>query len=765
MGGGPNPKTQARGQNEDHHSQEDSPQRRLVFNAAGYLVHGLKRIIFPALSRAWVEIQDILYWGRHIINGMAFVAWVWGCQAAPDVLNHEGPKTRLKRSYKVNRVSPVLGAGLLLLCGILLAWPIVTGGWLTYLDNPAHVAEIHSLAFDDGGGWSDIAWCGYPLGRLHSPVWFGWFAHLVRAGLALGPVYAFLVVLGFVTPPVVLFGLARRRVGSVAAVLLAWLVLVQKTSLVGFGSPLGGMWTFYLSCGIFLVLMERLSRRQDRTVDLFWIAGLYGILGLTHLFTLVPGVLVFGIHATGRLVRGENRRFLMAQVLAAGLGAAASAAYWAPLFLGGDGMAVISYNLPPMKLLARLLLGAPVSELVKPDANLLAGFSLATTLPQVLLVGAGVAGFFLRGKRTRDRLTAYGFTLAVILFAVLLVLGVFQMAGRDITWLGHVSWRMLFFVRLGLAVSALPLIGMLGEKLAGWENAAAYRGAVLSGAILLILMSLGLGGPLRSVVLDKDGSEMREIRQLWSWLEENKTPDWGRIYLQDPFGSIGPLGNSHVLALTRRETDIDQVGPLYAGSPFHTVPWLVGESRKLFGSPMRKAGDFTRMLGLIPAANTTRLILHWPDLAAEMVNKGYARYEYHSDNFAVLAMGDYPHSRWAEPLDRSVNVAAEKVNAGLWRVTTDATQTGGAALIKVSWSPHWKTTRSGDPLVDMHETGLIRLSGLPAGRHITMLEFSQPRWPDFVSIAGWGMWLILLAAWRLVPAFGTRLSVLEKGNH
>ena len=665
----------------------------------------------------------------------------------------------------MNRVSPVIGTGLLLLCGVLLAWPIVAGGWLTYLDNPAHVAEIHSLAFDGGGGWSDIAWCGYPLGRLHSPVWFGWFAHLVRAGLALGPAYAFMVVLGFVTPPVILFGLARRRVGSVAAVLLAWMVLVQKTSLVGFGSPLGGMWTFYLSCGIFIVLMERLSRREDRTADLFWIAGLYGFLGLTHLFTIVPGILVFAIHATGRLARGDNRRFLVAQGLAAALGAAASAAYWAPLFLGGDGVAVISYNLPPLKLLARLLLGAPVSELVKPDGNLMAGFSVATALPQILLVGGGVAGFFLRDKRTGDRLTVYGFILAVVLFVVLLVLGLFQMAGRDITWLGHVSWRLLYFVRLGLALSALPLLGLLGEKLSGWKNTTALGGALLTCAILLILMSVGLGRPLQAVILEKDGSEMQEIDRLWAWLEENHTSGWGRVYLQDPFGSVGPLGNSHVLALTRRETGIDQVGPLYAGSPFHTVPWLVGESRKLFGSPMRKAEDFTRMLRLIPAANTTRLILHWPDLAAEMVNKGYARFEYRSDNYAVLAMVDYQQSRWAEPLDRGVTVSADKVSAGLWRVTTDVSGSGGAALLKVSWSPHWKATRSGDPLIDMHETGLIRLSGLPTGRHITMLEFQQPRWPDLVSGVGWGLWLILLAAWRLAPAFATRLAVLEKGNH
>jgi hypothetical protein len=54
----------------------------------------------------------------------------------------------------------------------------------------------------------------------------------------------------------------------------------------------------------------------------------------------------------------------------------------------------------------------------------------------------------------------------------------------------------------------------------------------------------------------------------------------------------------------------------------------------------------------------------------------------------------------------------------------------------------------------MYRNGLIRLSGLPAGHHVTMLEYRQPRWPDLVSAAAWVLWLILLAVRRFVPAFG-----------
>jgi len=658
------------------------------------------------------------------------------------------------------------GAAALAACGVILAWPIVTGGWLTYLDNPAHLAEIQSLAFDGGHGWSDIAWLGYPLGRLHSPLWFEGFSALVRAGLPLGPVYGALVVAGFLVPPLVLFVMARRRAGALGALLLAWLLMVQKTSLVGYGSPLGGMWTFSISCGAYLLLLDRLARDDRRVGDLFWIAGLYGFLGITHLFTIVPAVVLFAVAFATRW-RGGHRRFLLAQAAAAGVGALAAAAYWAPMLLGGRDVGIIAYNLTPAELLARFLLGAPVRELVKPDASLLAGVTLWTALPQLALLAAGVAGFVVGRRRdgepSPNRPGTYGLAVAVVVFALLLALGIATMAGANVTWLGHVSWRMLFFVRLGLAVAAIPLLERWAEN-CRWPHLAG-----VAVPVVLVAFSVGLGAPLRAVVLDPDGAQMDEIRELWSWLGQEWRPDWGRVYLQDPFGSDDPLGNSHVLALTRMQTGIDQVGPLYAGSPFPTVSWLVSESRKLFGVPMRTADHFRRMLQLVPAANTTRVVLHWPDLAAEMVKKGYARAAYRSENFSVLELSDYPESHWAEPLSPDIAVEAERVDPGLWRVSTAAPGPGGTALLKVSWSPHWRAeTGSGrgeSPVVlDMHEVGLIRLSRLPAGRAVTMVRFVRPRWPDVVSVAGWGLWVVLLAAWGLVPGFRAALGRLEGGG-
>ncbi len=645
------------------------------------------------------------------------------------------------------RTVPFIATGLLLLCGVLLAWPVITGGWQTYLDNPAHLAEIHSLAFDDGNGWSDIAWLGFPLGQLHSPLWFGGLAALARAGVAADPLYGFLVVAGFLTPPLVMLGLAWRRAGAGAAVALAWLLLLQKTTVVGFGSPLGGMWTFAISCGLLLLLMAKLADDRDEPADVLAIAALYGLLGLTHLFTIVPAVLVFAIHAGGVLARRAAGRRLALQAGAAALGAAASAAYWAPHLMSGDGLAVVAYNLPPLKLLARLVLGTPMPELVQSDPDYLSGFSLLGVLPQIVLVAAGAAGFVL--NRGRSRLATQGFLLAALLLVLLLGLGVAQTAGVTVTWLGHVSWRLLDFVRLGLALAALPLAQSVaaaaGARLRALGNGA--RTATAAAVVVAVAAwSWAAGGPLRAETLSPRGAQMQEIRQLWDWLAANHQPDWGRVYLQDPFGAEDALGHSHVMALTRRETGVDQVGPLYAGSPFPTTPWLLAESRKLFGRPLHTLDDFRQMMQRIPAANATHLVLYWPELADELVKEDYARQLYRSPNFAVLAMVAYPDSRWAEPLADGIDVRAERLGAARWRVTTESAQAGGEAVLKVTWSPHWRITAGDGPRLHHHQLGLVGLADLPAGRRVTVLEYAPPRWPGVVSLAAWGVWLLALLA-------------------
>ena len=45
-----------------------------------------------------------------------------------------------------NRTADLVTVATLLAAGVVVAWPVFTDGYLTYLDNPSHLAEAISLA-------------------------------------------------------------------------------------------------------------------------------------------------------------------------------------------------------------------------------------------------------------------------------------------------------------------------------------------------------------------------------------------------------------------------------------------------------------------------------------------------------------------------------------------------------------------------------------------------------------------------------------------
>ena len=82
------------------------------------------------------------------------------------------PDRTSARSRVGNLLPDLLATGTLLVTSLVIAWPVLQGGQITYIDNPAHLAEAHSLAHDAYRGWSEAAYCGFPLGTLHSPLWY-----------------------------------------------------------------------------------------------------------------------------------------------------------------------------------------------------------------------------------------------------------------------------------------------------------------------------------------------------------------------------------------------------------------------------------------------------------------------------------------------------------------------------------------------------------------------------------------------------------------
>ncbi len=637
---------------------------------------------------------------------------------------------------------------LLSACSVVLAWPVLAGGGATsYLDNPVHLAETHALAHTAGGGWSELAFCGFPVHQLHSPLWYGALAALHRAGVALEPLYALAVWLGFLAPCLALFWVARRRVGPLSAALLSFLLLIQRPALVGLGSALGGMWTFSLACAGVILLLDRLVRPHRGARDVAWTAALFGLIGVTHLFAILPAVLALALLAVVRRGRG-----IALQAAAAGLGAVASAVYWLPMLLATTGRELETQHLSALELLARLLLPTRMIGLAAGNLDsrsLPADLYYTDALPMVALVGLGVVGTRLALRRTpgRDELSLSGGLLALAVLGVLVVAPIW-----DLTLLGPVSWRLSVFIRLGLALAALPLLAGLEHRLVR------RRGLVWAGGLLALASCWWWGRPLAAEVVPARGAEMSEVRSLWSGLARRRGPGWGRVYLQDtlltpPFSR--KLGMSHVLALTGREAGVRQLGAAYSVTPFATGRWTAGEMGNLYGQPLRGARQLRRLLWMMERSNATHLVVSDPFLARVLGRIKRFERLFGAGRFTVFYRRGAT-SRWAAPLTPALAVRRAANRPGRIKVEVVNRRAGGGVLVKVSAAPGWRLDGPAGARLATARDGLMVVQGLPLGTNSLTLTYRPPGYPRHISMAGW-LLIVALALFR-------RRAITEGGD-
>ena len=196
---------------------------------------------------------------------------------------------------------------------VILTLPLWRGGWLLLGDHAPHIAEAIDLA-QNRSGWSDVAYAGFPLGVLHSPLWYGLLAAVVRLGVPAWIAYTTFVTLTEVTLGLVALEVGRRR--APPAVALAASVAVQTQSLLVTGPSgiLTGMWTFGLAIAMYLALVDRLHEPFDARIGA-QIAALVGGIGLTHTFAIHAVVALVAVRCLGLMVLGPEERRGVVRVL------------------------------------------------------------------------------------------------------------------------------------------------------------------------------------------------------------------------------------------------------------------------------------------------------------------------------------------------------------------------------------------------------------------------------------------------------------------
>jgi len=467
------------------------------------------------------------------------------------------------------------------------------------------------------------------------------------------------------------------------------------------------------------------------------------LIGLTHLFALVPLCLLFFWHSLRRLLGGsEGERALLPELGAGLLGALASALYWLPAAASLGQTPFTPQHLEIPRLLRRLVLPTDVLVLLGAGSTLPPlswARLLVESLPMFALVGLGVAGVYFRVRNGESR--QYGLPMAGLMLAAIVLATV-----TGSTALGPLSWRMLYFVRVGLALAAIATCGMLALHAPRWlrRRRAAWIGA--AGALGLAFLS---SAPLGAVVADRAGPEMTEVRELWRWLRDHRRDDWGRVYLQDTF-MTPPLDRmlrfSHVLALSAREAGVHQLGPYYGVVPYPTGRWTAGEFGRLFAGRVVSSRDLRQLMVAMERSNATHLVVSDPVLAARLRGTPVFTSLARVGRFEVLQEDRYASS-WAVAAEGDATL--ERIQAGHLRLRLTQPERAAPVLLKIAYHPSWRAAPGAHADLAPEPDGLMRIENLSARGGTLDLLYRAPVLPRWLSGVGW-IAVLGLASWPAV---------------
>jgi hypothetical protein len=336
-------------------------------------------------------------------------------------------------------------------------------------------------------------------------------------------------------------------------------------------------------------------------------------------------------------------------------------------------------------------------------------------LPQLLLLGLGLAGMLRVRRADPDPLPAHGAGLAVLVLALLLVA-----SQHHLRVLGPVSWRFLYIVRLGAALAAVPALSWLAARVHG--RRASWQGPLLAAAALALCVPIG--APLRSEVPERDAAAMVEVQRLWRWLRDH--PVAGRVYIQDTFGVRGsPLRASHALALTLDQSGAEPLGPFYGVVPAPSAPFVASELGQLFGRlPRSDAADLKRLLGSIAAFGVVRVVTYTP--AARRLLESRWPITVELGPFTVFDTELAAYAPRAPAVDGRLAFELEH----------DTT-------VAHAYHRYWNLVAAPPGArLEAGSGGRLRISGLPPGRHRIELSYAAPPW-WLLSIAGWTLIALL----------------------
>lgn len=607
---------------------------------------------------------------------------------------------------------------------VWITLPIWNGGWLVHGDHAPHIQELLDLA-THSSGWSDVAFAGFPLGALHSPLFFGLLAGLVRLGVPAWLAYTSFLTLTEIFLGLVAFELGRRR--TTPGVALGAGVLVQTQSLLvsGPSGVLSGMATFGLAVAFFLLLADRLhARLEPRTY--VQIAALVALIGLTHTFAIHAVVALVLVRTAGLLLAGkEERRAILGIGAACALGAVASAGYWLTAVLSietSQMTPVVQSGWPNFQIFLRPFLERAFS----PKVILTKG---SAELPDLLLLTLSAFAFLRLYRLDRRTGSLVVTSSATMLFVLVVISHVATMSNREV--FGPIPWRIMVVVR---ALLLFLVVGLFAHVRLSPRR---------SIALTLAISALSLGWAaqrahlLQAPIPPRESLAYSDVDALFRELGRLAPSVRGRVYIQNTHGTAAvPLRDGHPLALAPARAGVRAVGSYYSLVPFATDRWLSSFAGPVVGE---RVSDSTR-------ANIDRrlddldaeLVVLTEPRSASILRRWQSRYE------ELAEIGPFTIFRRSSPgmatsQTPGTTVSSFRLEDG--RITFDVTspEREAAVDVAVSYARGWRVASAlpRDSILP-RESGLMQVY-VPRGTHHVELVYEQPRWPSWLGLLGWAL--------------------------
>jgi hypothetical protein len=594
---------------------------------------------------------------------------------------------------------------------ILVALPGLGDGLLAYYDNPAHLAEIRDLTLVHGSGWSELAYCGFPLHSLQPPLTFGLLGLLTRLGVPLALSYQALIVTSYAAPSLAFWVIARGMLSAPAALFMASTILFYRPVLEAFE----GMFSFSLSSAAWLLVLGLLAREEPRSLrHLVKVATLAAFIGLSHVYVTIALIYLGAVHTFWNLRDLAGRRRLYWDLPALGLGALSASAYW--LMNALSGTRAVGNPAQLVRTLRQLVTANDPAP--SPGANAVVQLLsdpvwFADAGLQLAILVAGAIGIALAFRGSRN-LPKYGLVLAAVWLTCVAV-----QPWIPVMLLGPQNNRFVILTKFALLAGSIPAVAWV-------ENRVPDLRRVWVTTLVLAVFSIFIFERLVAYMAVPE-TERREVEQMWQRLAQARQPDWGRVLVQDTFGAgLGRhLDNSHIMAESAQRAGIEQVGAYYGNTPYDREDFWLSFDPADPELPERTVDVMRR-------ANATHLLLANPNLIGLFEADKHFSKLFEAGRFSLFnRVGS--QSEWVRAVTPAqARPTVTRVAPGHIRIATN-----GAIEFTVAESYHrfWKAEPIGSAQITADAEGLIELR-VAASTPQVRLDYTPPRLPGVLTTLG-----------------------------